>query len=156
MRVLFVEPPKSFWFVMGEYMPPPLGILQLAAYLESRDLTWDIGVLDSQAENFGWKHLENYMEQAEPDVVVLSALATCNTYTVLRTLGIAKKINPAVKTVVGGQHFTALAAESLETYDEIDFVVRGEGEITLYELVKSLEEDKVPVDVKGLSWRNNN
>nr|WP_243687311.1 hypothetical protein [Methanobacterium formicicum] len=36
MKVLFVEPPKVLWFVMGEYMPPPLGILQLAAYLESK------------------------------------------------------------------------------------------------------------------------
>jgi len=154
MKVLFVEPPKAFWFVMGEYMPPPLGILQLAAYLEFQNETWDIEVLDCQAEDFGWKKLEKYLEQAEPDVVVLSALATCNTFTILRTLGIAKKVQPMVKTVVGGQHFTALASESLKTYNEIDFVVRGEGEITLYELVKNLDEDRLPVDVKGLSWRN--
>lgn len=38
MKVLFVEPPKVLWFVMGEYMPPPLGILQLAAYLESKKM----------------------------------------------------------------------------------------------------------------------
>jgi len=37
VKALFVEPPKDFWFVMGEYLPPPLGLLQLAAYLESRD-----------------------------------------------------------------------------------------------------------------------
>ena len=34
MKVLFVEPPKDIWFVMGEYLPPPYGIIQLAAYLE--------------------------------------------------------------------------------------------------------------------------
>jgi len=38
MKVLFVEPPKEYWFVMGEYLPPPLGILELAAYLESQGL----------------------------------------------------------------------------------------------------------------------
>ena len=27
MRILLVEPPKDFWFVMGEYIPPPFGIL---------------------------------------------------------------------------------------------------------------------------------
>ncbi|MGZ4870097.1 MAG: hypothetical protein ACXV2F_07050, partial [Halobacteriota archaeon] len=26
LKVLFVEPPKDTWFVMGEYLPPPLGI----------------------------------------------------------------------------------------------------------------------------------
>jgi len=27
MKVLFVEPPKDIWFVMGEYLPPPYGII---------------------------------------------------------------------------------------------------------------------------------
>jgi anaerobic magnesium-protoporphyrin IX monomethyl ester cyclase len=34
LKVLFVEPPKDIWFVMGEYLPPPYGIIQLGAYLE--------------------------------------------------------------------------------------------------------------------------
>lgn len=156
MKVLFVEPPKVFWFVMGEYMPPPLGILQLAAYLESKNDKWDIEVLDSQAENFGWSKLQRFIESAMPDVIVSSALATCNTFTILRTIEIAKKVDPDIKTVVGGQHFTALADESLKTYPEIDFVVRGEGEVTLYELVKALDEETSLLDVKGLSFRNNN
>lgn len=155
MKVLFVEPPKVFWFVMGEYMPPPLGILQLAAYLESRNDKWDIGVLDSQAMNYGWDKLKRHIESTEPDVVISSALATCNTFTVLRTLEIVKNVNPDIKTVVGGQHFTALADESLRKYPEIDFVIRGEGEVTLYELVKCLDEKTSPLNVKGLSFRNN-
>ncbi len=155
MKVLFVEPPKVFWFVMGEYMPPPLGILQLAAYLESRNDKWDIEVLDSQAMNYGWSKLRRHIESHKPDVVVSSSLATCNTFTVLRTLEIAKKVNPDIKTVVGGQHFTALADESLKKYPEIDFVVRGEGEVTLCELVKCLDEKASPLNVKGLSFRNN-
>ena len=35
LKVAFIEPPKEFWFVMGEYPPPPFGLLQLAAYLEA-------------------------------------------------------------------------------------------------------------------------
>jgi anaerobic magnesium-protoporphyrin IX monomethyl ester cyclase len=34
MKVVLVEPPKDFWFVMGKYIPPPFGLLCLAAYLE--------------------------------------------------------------------------------------------------------------------------
>ncbi|NYB53109.1 MAG: cobalamin B12-binding domain-containing protein [Methanobacteriaceae archaeon] len=155
MKILFVEPPKIFWFVMGEYMPPPLGILQLAAYLESQNDKWDIEVLDSQAMGYGWSKLQSHIESVNPDVLVCSALATCNTFTVLRTLEIAKNVNSNIKTVVGGQHFTALADESLKKYPEIDFVVRGEGEVTLYELVKSLNEKRDLTDVKGLSFRKN-
>ena len=43
MKVLFVEPPKDMWFVMGEYLPPPFGILQLAAYLEKNENKTPVG-----------------------------------------------------------------------------------------------------------------
>jgi len=33
-KVLLIEPPKLFWFVMGEYLPPPLQLMQLAAMVE--------------------------------------------------------------------------------------------------------------------------
>jgi len=155
MKVLFVEPPKDFWFVMGEYLPPPLGILELAAYLESQNKNVDIQVLDCQAERLDWKGLEKRIESFHPDVVAPSALTTCNTYTVLRTLETTKKIDPTIKTVVGGQHFTATAQESLETYPEIDVVIRGEGEQTFAELVQTISEKKSLSGVKGISFKHN-
>jgi anaerobic magnesium-protoporphyrin IX monomethyl ester cyclase len=154
MKILFVEPPKDFWFVMGEYTPPPLGILQLAAFLEYKIPIIDIEVLDCQAELVGWDYLKKRIESSEPDIVVSSALATCNTYTILRTLDIIKNIDPTIKTVVGGQHFTALAQESLESYSEIDFIIRGEGELTLLELVECIEHGRSPLKVDGLSFRH--
>ena len=156
MKILFVEPPKEFWFVMGEYLPPPLGILQLAAFLEEKGDDWDLEVLDCQAEELKWSGLERRLESANPDLLVPSALATCNAYTILRTVSLAKKIDPDIKTVVGGQHFTALAQESLEQYPEIDFIVRGEGELTLLELVSSLDREKSQLNIPGLSFRHKN
>lgn len=156
MKVLFIEPPKEFWFVMGEYLPPPLAMLQLAAFLEHKENNWDLEVLDCQAENIRWHGLKRRIESSDPDVVVVSSLATCNAYTVLRTVALVKEIDPQIKTVIGGQHFTALAQESLEQYPEIDFIIRGEGELTLLELVKNLSEDKSPGLVKGLSYHHNN
>ncbi len=154
MKVLFIEPPKDFWFVMGEYTPPPLGILQLAAFLESRIPDFDIIVLDCQAEQVGWDDLRRLIGSIEPDVVVSSALATCNTYTIIRTLDIIKKIDPQIKTVVGGQHFTALSNESLEKYPEIDFIIRGEGELTLVDLLQDIEQDRPLEKVDGISFRH--
>ncbi len=154
MKILFLEPPKDFWFVMGEYTPPPLGILQLAAFLESKIPNIDITLLDCQAEQVGWDDLKRRIESIEPDVVVSSALATCNTYIIIKTLDIIKKIDPDIITVVGGQHFTALANESLVNYPEIDFIIRGEGELTLLDLVKIVEQGKSPIKVDGISFRH--
>lgn len=155
MKVLFVEPPKEFWFVMGEYLPPPLGILQLAAFLEAKIKDVEIEVLDCQARQLDWQGLEKHIESFDPDVVASSGLATCNTYTVVRTLETAKKVKPEVLTVTGGQHFTVMAQESLETYPEIDVIVRGEGEETLAELVQAFSEKKPFSRIKGISFRHN-
>jgi anaerobic magnesium-protoporphyrin IX monomethyl ester cyclase len=155
MKILFVEPPKDFWFVMGEYLPPPLGILQLAAYLEKVNNDVEIEVLDCQAKNINWRGLEKYIENFNPDIVAPSGLATCNAYSILRTLEVAKKVKPEILTVVGGQHFTATAQESLETYPEIEIVVRGEGEQTFAELVDAYAKGKPISNVKGLSFRHN-
>jgi anaerobic magnesium-protoporphyrin IX monomethyl ester cyclase len=153
VKVLFVEPPKDYWFVMGEYLPPPYGILQLAAYLESKMEDVEIKVLDCQAMSLDWKELEKRMESFNPDVVASSGFATCNVYVAARTLETAKKLKPDVLTVTGGQHFTVMAQESLEAYPEIDVIVRGEGEETLVELVKAVHEKSDFSRIKGISFR---
>ncbi|MFB0501345.1 MAG: radical SAM protein [Candidatus Bathyarchaeia archaeon] len=155
MKVLFVEPPKDYWFVMGEYLPPPYGILQLAAFLQSKNKDVEIEVLDCQAQSLDWKELEKHIESFDPDIVASSALATCNTYVAIRTLETAKRVKPNVLTVAGGQHFTATAQESLETYPEIDVIVRGEGEQTLVELVQAASRNSSCSRIKGISSKHN-
>jgi len=150
-----VEPPKDYWFVMGEYLPPPYGVLQLAAFLESKNKGVEIEVLDCQAKHLDWKGLEKRIESFDPDIVASSALATCNTYVAVRALETAKTVNPNILTIAGGQYFTVMAQESLETYPEIDVIVRGEGEQTLTELVQAFAEKKPFSGVEGISFRRN-
>ena len=153
MKVLFIEPPKEMWFMMGQYLPPPLGILQLAAYLESKDKKVEIKVLDCQAKRMDWPDLEKEIASFKPDIVASSSLATCNAYLVIRTLELAKKVDPNILTVVGGQHFTSLDVVSLKSYPEIDVVVRGEGEQTFTELVKAKKKTAPLSKIKGISYR---
>ena len=156
MKVLFIEPPKDVWFVMGDYLPPPLSILQLAAFIEDRSPDIKIQVIDCQVEHLIWKDLERRIEDADADIIAPNALATCNTYVVARTVELAKKVNPEVLTVVGGQHFTSTAEESLIKYPEIDVIVRGEGEETLFELIKVREKELSLSEVDGISFRYDN
>lgn len=154
MKVLFIEPPKEQWFVMGEYLPPPYGIIQLAAYLEREAKDVEIEILDCNAQHVDWKDMQKHIKSANPDIVASSSLATCNTYVVARTLETAKKANPSILTVTGGQHFTATAQESLEEYQDIDVVVRGEGEQTFAELATSANKTSFKT-IEGISYRQN-
>ena len=154
MKVLFIEPPKDIWFVMGEYLPPPYGIIQLGAYLEKNAEGVEVEVLDCNAEHVDWRDMEKRIESSNPDIVASSSLATCNTYVVVRTLETAKKVNSDIITVAGGQHFTATSQESLEEYPEIDVIVRGEGERTLTELVKNASNKRALPKIEGISFRH--
>ncbi len=148
-----MEPPREFWFVMGEYLPPPFGIIQLAAFLEQEIKDTEIEVLDCTPRHFSWRGIEQKIETFYPDIVAASAFASCTVYSVLRTLEIAKKVNPDILTITGGQHFSATAQESLEKYPEIDIIVRGEGEETLTELVNNLTRRLHFSKIRGISFR---
>jgi anaerobic magnesium-protoporphyrin IX monomethyl ester cyclase len=80
-------------------------------------------------------------------------MSTANAYLSLRTVQIAKKNNAKTVTVLGGQHFTALASETLRKYPEVDCVILGEGEETITELVKSLIAEEDISKIKGLATR---
>ncbi len=156
VRITFVEPPKDFWFPMGEYIPPPFGILCLAAYLEREIEEVEIEVIDSQSEGLDWDRLEKRIGATSPDIVSPAGLSTSNSFHALRTTAIAKELDPEIMTVVGGQHFTALADETLAEFPQVDVVVRGEGEQTLVDVVRAYQGEGSLAEIAGLSYRRNN
>jgi anaerobic magnesium-protoporphyrin IX monomethyl ester cyclase len=77
-KVLFVEPPKDYWFLMGEYLPRPIGLLALAAYLEKELEDVDLEILDCQAESLDWGGLQKRISSSTPDIVAsLKVVESC-------------------------------------------------------------------------------
>jgi anaerobic magnesium-protoporphyrin IX monomethyl ester cyclase len=152
-KLLFVEPPKQYWFLMGDYLPPPSSLLILAAYVDRELPNLEIEILDCQAERMSWNDLEKYIESTKPSVVLTSGF-TCNAYICARTCEIAKKVDEEIITIVGGTHFSFTPEESLKNFPEIDIIVRGEGELTVVELIKTLNNKGKLDKVKGISFRN--
>jgi anaerobic magnesium-protoporphyrin IX monomethyl ester cyclase len=153
-KLLFVEPPRNYWFVMGEYLPPPSALLILAAYVEQELPDVDIDIVDCQADRLDWKGLERYIESVNPSMVLTSGFTT-NAYTCARTCEIAKTVNDDIVTIVGGIHFSFTPEESLQRFPEIDYIVRGEGELTVVDLIKTLQTNGKITQVQGISYRKN-
>ena len=104
-KILFVEPPRIYWFVMGEYCPPPTTLLTIAAHIEKEIPDIEIEILDSQAGQVDWKGVERYIESYDPSMVLTSGF-TCNVYSCARTVEIAKnagfvKANDTAVVVAG-------------------------------------------------------
>ena len=153
--VLLAEPPKQLWFVMGDYLPPPMQLLQLGAYVEREMPEVRLEIVDCQAEGLNHEGLKRRIAQVSPDVVAISGNMTCNAYTVARAAQVAKEVDPDIRTVVGGQHYSFLADDSLRSIPEIDFIVRHEGELTFVELLHSLFDGHDLGRIQGLSSRHN-
>ena len=56
MKLLLVEPPKEIWFIMGEYLPPPYGIIQLGAYVERARAKENGWIEDDNLFNYDMAH----------------------------------------------------------------------------------------------------
>jgi len=100
-----------------------------------------------------WHKVEALFREKVPDIIGVStrALTMPTSYTVAR---IAKKVNKEIIVVFGGPGATSLTEEVLQNQN-VDFVVRGEGEQTMTELVETLHSatpDFYHID--GLSFKD--
>ncbi len=150
MKVLFVEPPKKSWEMMGDFIAPPLGLAQLAAVLEVNGV--DVQIIDCNASGLTWSDLKRAIADAQPTLVGASAMTTFFP-TALRVMELAKRVDEDIVTVVGGPHVTFMVEETLESHPEIDIVGRGEGEYVILDLARCLQSDGNLARVRGIAFR---
>src|SRR5439155_1378637 len=100
--------------------------------------------------------IERLIRDVEPDVVGLSVM-TFQRATALKIARLIHALRPSARIVVGG-YDPSLATEAFEACPDVDFIVRGEGEQTLCELLRAIE-DRGPAraalrSIGGLSYRD--
>jgi len=128
----------------------PLGIASLAAYLRMKKIK--VSVIDAVIAKYDSKKTAEVAIKTGSKIIGISCL-TENRYAALNTLKEIKKINQKITTIIGGLHATFSDKIILENYPFVDIVVRGEGEETLYELVKNIEDKKTFEKINGISFR---
>jgi radical SAM superfamily enzyme YgiQ (UPF0313 family) len=95
--------------------------------------------------------IERLVRERQPDVVGMSVM-TFQRGTALRIARLIKSLRPLTHIVVGG-YDPSLAPQAYEPWPEVQFIVRGEGEQTLCELLRALEAHR-PLDaIPGLTHR---
>jgi radical SAM superfamily enzyme YgiQ (UPF0313 family) len=99
--------------------------------------------------------VERLMRQVDPDVVGLSVM-TFQRKTAFRVIQLVRALKPSVKIVVGG-YDPSLAADAYQHEGNgVDFIVRGEGELTFRELLRALEKGSGFQTIAGLTYRDGN
>jgi len=152
MNVLLVNPPSSFLLrSFNEISLPdvPLNLAYLAAMLEADGhfvRIIDLNIVKTKIE------LDDQL--AETNFELLGFTSTTPIITsCFHTIKILKKKFPKSKVVLGGWHGSAIPVQTLESCFNIDFVVKGEGEYTLQELVRVIENGGDYSSILGLVYR---
>ncbi|WP_299525311.1 B12-binding domain-containing radical SAM protein [uncultured Methanobrevibacter sp.] len=153
MKVLFINPPQtaSKYKFMG-VIAPPLGIAYMAAVLQENNI--DVEILDASAEDMNFKEVKDELIIRKPDLVALTAL-TPTIGRALETAQVVKKALPNSIVAIGGYHPTFNFIETLKD-ENIDIVIRGEGEYIMLNLVNALENNTDLQDVKGIVYEDKN
>jgi radical SAM superfamily enzyme YgiQ (UPF0313 family) len=128
---------------------PPYGIYLLHAVL--RKAGHDARLADLIAD--GSNSIDPYLADLEDCGLVGIAATSMSWPTAVDVIRQVRRVRPEVPIVLGGIHPTMFDYYLLSTY-EVDFVVRGEGEVALPELCAALERKAGIEDVPNLSWRD--
>jgi len=103
-----------------------------------------------------WVEVKDTIARVCPDIVGIS-IWTTYAASAFHVAKLCKQVNPHCVVVMGGPHATVKADEILKISSNVDYVVRGDGEITMLELVKQISSGlDSTLSIPGLSFRDKN
>ncbi|MBI2060425.1 MAG: cobalamin B12-binding domain-containing protein [Nitrospirae bacterium] len=155
MKVLLVQSPRYYWPYVGEgdnhLMPQWMPCLAASI----RQAGHSVRAVDCMASHIGWRSLADIIREEKPHVIGVGENHCLYAQEAIKVFQLAKSIDPGIKTIAGGVHFTNLVEPNLMAYP-IDYIAIGEGEKTFVELLDELErQNPRPDKVTGLAYRTN-
>ena len=146
MKVLLINPPYPF----EESPTPPFGLISLAAFI--REKAVDVRIEDYIVNPYSIERIRKTIEEFKPDIIGATGV-TMNIKSALSILQDYKGVSPDSIIVMGGPHVTFDAESILSNNGHVDFIVRGEGEITFHELILAIEQGRNAEGIAGISYR---
>lgn len=152
MNVLLLSMPDSFEHTPTLTMRMPNGAL--ASLAGNIDPHHHVAIADLVlAQDAVAETVTRLLDEHQPDVVGLSVM-TFQRHTAARIIALARERRPGLRIVAGG-YDPSLAPDVWEAGGPgVDFIVRGEGDITFRELLRALDAGAGLSEIAGLSYRD--
>ena len=142
--ILFVNPPapdRGIWIRSQHRVGrrsregmiwPQVGLAQMAALFPD----WRVDVIDAIPHRMTWDRFERLLQEKQPRYYVTQVTAP----TLQNDMyGVFLAKNLGATTIAFGTHVTPMPAGTMRTFPALDYVLRGEPELTLRELVDTLD-----------------
>lgn len=163
MKLLLIFPPDTSVLSQGSLEQfkdidvgcyPPLGLMYIAAHV-LKNSHHEVEILDANVERMHFDAIEDEIRRRNPDIV--GTYATSFTlYDSCQVVKAAKRADESMKVIVGGPHVDIYPEETL-SLSGVDFVVMGEGEKTVTELLDCIERgnDSEYSKLAGMGYKVN-
>jgi|TARA_Y100000031_G_scaffold156940_1_gene214372 radical SAM superfamily enzyme YgiQ (UPF0313 family) len=155
MKVLLINPFYEISKYYGKlsklaFVFPPVGLTYLAGMVRAKGHS--VYIYDFQVEK---RDFWEFIKEFKPDFIGI----TCQTALFYSTVRLARDIRqkfPKLPIVVGGAHGSYRPHDFLEQGHDIDLVVRGEGEMTLLELLDYYQhQGRSLKEINGITFKQN-
>lgn len=172
MKVLLVKHPTTHF---ENTAPPvsgmPLGLLSIAACLKAagHEVTIYDGIVDADEERWvperigtgfrmgaTWEEIRGVVAAANPDLVGISNQFSSQVENAMETARAVKEVKRDIPVVIGGPHASVMPSTFFDTSGCVDFVVMGEGEETMVDLLDALQNKRDVRSVKGIAFMDGN
>ncbi|MCK4351976.1 B12-binding domain-containing radical SAM protein [candidate division WOR-3 bacterium] len=130
--------------------PVPFGIISLASILEQP--SYSVRVLDFDGQMLNLRSFSKKFGKRKPDIVGITTFTTPMLKRVVKVANYTRRLFPECLIVCGGVHATIFPEQILRELP-VDIVVFGEGDLTLPELVKTVESGEDLSRVKGIYYK---
>ena len=153
-RILLATPPYHAGVLESAGIWAPLGLVYIAG--ELRRHGYDVEIYDSMSLQHTLDDVREYLRSKKYDVIGLSSI-TASIVATLEMLKISREEHPDAVTVLGNVHATFEYKNLFEKFsDRIDFIVRGEGEVTMPNLINALNNSDDIHTVAGIVFQKEN
>jgi anaerobic magnesium-protoporphyrin IX monomethyl ester cyclase len=167
-KVLLLYPPTTIGKKHSAKMHAlPLGVASIASILKN---DYQVSVLDATMEGYqqdvtveqnskfmrfglSFEEIQSRIMAFAPDFVGISCLLSLQYPTVEKICQDIKKINKNIYVAIGGPHPSSLARRIMENDRNVDFVVIGEGEYSMRELLAAINQGEGFCAIDGLAFR---
>ena len=152
MNVLLMAMPDSFEHMPTVAVRMPNGALtSLAGNVDPhhRVVAADLILAQSKVR----ETVERLVREWQPDVLGLSVM-TFQRKTALRIAALVRALHPTVRVVCGGYDPSLAPDAYMQPGNSVDYIVRGEGELTLRELLRAMEVGQGYESILGLTYRS--
>lgn len=159
-NILLLYPPYEYpisRYQQGNYTAlhaPPLGLGYIANTLSLNG--FEVAIVNMALEGMLVEDVASLLDQYQPSLVGISGHMAFFITQSLALAGQIKSYDRDIVTVLGGNQATYLSNDILTEHPEVDYIVAGEGELTLLELAQFVLASKRPNGVAppGVVYRN--